>query len=279
VIKAYKYKYNNKELQDELDLNWYDYGARNYQANLGRFMSMDPLTEKYNFQSPYVYAVNNPIYFVDKDGMAPEDFIILINKKGAGGNGHMAMIYQDKKGNWNYFSQGATNGGKGSISMLSGASVEGGVDNRQLNVTKTVVQRDKKGNPILDKKGNPVTKQVTKPATKSEALKMVGSMYDDGVEFKTTKQEDANIAKGAKQVEADHKSGDSEYNIYTNNCTDAVQDAVQSETNIDLPVDVNPKPNSYFKKLKKNAKKINNTKSTRNKPKKKTELHVIKPML
>ena len=77
MIKAYKYKYNSlsrtcigsKELQDELDLDWYDYSARNYDAALGRFMNVEPLTEKYNFQSPYVYADNNPIFFVDINGM------------------------------------------------------------------------------------------------------------------------------------------------------------------------------------------------------------------
>jgi len=73
VIKAYKYKYNNKELQDELDLNWYDYSARNYDTALGRFMNLDPLAEKYNFQSPYVYADNNPVFFVDINGMGVDE--------------------------------------------------------------------------------------------------------------------------------------------------------------------------------------------------------------
>ena len=72
MIKAYKY--NNKELQDELDLNWYDYGARNYDTALGRFMNVDPLAEKYNFQSPYVYADNNPVLFRDINGMGTDNY-------------------------------------------------------------------------------------------------------------------------------------------------------------------------------------------------------------
>jgi len=68
VIKAYKYKYNNKELQDELDLDWYDYGARRYDASLGRWMSTDPLADKYYKFSPYVYVGNSPTIAVDPDG-------------------------------------------------------------------------------------------------------------------------------------------------------------------------------------------------------------------
>jgi RHS repeat-associated protein len=67
-VGIYQYKYNGKEWQDELNLNLYDYGARNYDPALGRWMNVDPLAEKYPNMSPYIYCANNPVLYVDPDG-------------------------------------------------------------------------------------------------------------------------------------------------------------------------------------------------------------------
>jgi RHS repeat-associated protein len=64
-----KHLYNKKELQDDMGLDWYDYGARMYDMALGRWHVHDAHAEKYYSHSPYVYALNNPLRYIDPDGL------------------------------------------------------------------------------------------------------------------------------------------------------------------------------------------------------------------
>jgi len=67
--RLHKYGFVGKEYQDELNLNMHDFGARNYMADIGRWGNIDPLAETYVRASPYNYALNSPIMFMDPDGM------------------------------------------------------------------------------------------------------------------------------------------------------------------------------------------------------------------
>jgi RHS repeat-associated protein len=98
------YKYNGKELQknefsDGTGLDWYDYGMREYDAQIGRFFRTDPISEKYYSLTPYQYSSNDPIANIDIDGLEGGSSISgwILNSAGLGnhiGSDGMAFAKQ-----------------------------------------------------------------------------------------------------------------------------------------------------------------------------------------
>lgn len=75
-----KYLYNGKEHQNDVfgssSLNWYDYGARFYDPQIGRWHSVDLMAEKHYDFNPYNYVLNNPLLFIDPFGMDTTIYIL-----------------------------------------------------------------------------------------------------------------------------------------------------------------------------------------------------------
>jgi RHS repeat-associated protein len=72
------FSFNGKEKDDEIkgDGNSLDFGARIYDSRLGRFLSLDPKFREFPSWSPYIFALDNPIRFIDVEGEGPGDGVI-----------------------------------------------------------------------------------------------------------------------------------------------------------------------------------------------------------
>ncbi len=106
-----RHKYNSKELVEDCGLDFYDYGARWYDAAIGRFTSVDPLASDYSFQSPYAYATNNPVLLRDILGMGVESTIVGSKNK----DGTYTVIGGDAYDGDNGIYVDDGNGGKGQL--------------------------------------------------------------------------------------------------------------------------------------------------------------------
>jgi RHS repeat-associated protein len=107
-----KYQYNEKELNSDFGLDLSDYGARFYDAAIGRFPSVDPLSPVYARQTPYAYAANNPATMIDYMGMGPagqgadgktnEQWVNASNPAGKGSEAASSAYRGSETGKANY---------------------------------------------------------------------------------------------------------------------------------------------------------------------------------
>jgi len=91
------YQYTGQELDDVTGL--YYYGARYYDPQVSNFIGVDPLASKMPSWSPYSYAFNNPILFIDPDGQKPVPvssyaFRLYAQSKGLSGNQQIGAYFE-----------------------------------------------------------------------------------------------------------------------------------------------------------------------------------------
>ena len=190
VGKPEKYLTTHHERDRETGLDYR--GARFYDSDIGRFLSVDPLAEDYASWSPYNYVLGNPVMLVDPDGRAPENIIIRVNSNNEDSYGHAAIAVEE------YDSEGNKTG---NVVVYEVAGAPSGGDGEYKN---SVVF------------GQGVTPDYSvEVMEKSAFLSQSQEGYDGIVEIETTKDQDQDAHSSLQGTVDDNTP----YNPVSNNCS------------------------------------------------------------
>jgi len=184
--------------------------------------------------SVYAFGFNNPIRYADPLG---DTAIITFTGSAALGAGHMAMFFQDKNQKWYLFSQGAANGENGQRIFFR-KDVKADVYLKEINAENFAALPE----------GQLTAEDLISYAKEN---KMAGYDFSDFAILNTTQQQDETIATNAAESAQSHNSGKTKYNLYSNNCIDAVVNVINTNTGFDISTGVVPR--TTFNRIRKDV--------------------------
>ncbi|MEE0912733.1 MAG: RHS repeat-associated core domain-containing protein, partial [Paludibacteraceae bacterium] len=199
---TYRHGFTGHEKESDLAEGIYTTEYRLYDARVGRWLSVDPLFEKYVGMSPYNYCMLNPVMMVDPDGRS---LAVLQAPEGAAGAGHLAILIQNEDRKWALYSKNGTNerGGIKGENVTEDNFVEGGkrpIDKGQ-HTFDTVEE-------FLNSTENPIDEDGERQYTEAFVIEC-GPEIDREAEI------------GAKSVL------DEDYDVLDSNCAQVVQAALK----------------------------------------------------
>ena len=224
-----KYRYNGKELQsqefsDGTGLETYDFGARFYDNQLGRFTTVDPNANHTSDISPYVYCDDHPLNAVDPDGrdailIAYPDYKISAFGTKWSNLGHAGVLLIDNKtGATKYYEYG-----------------------RYDKPQKGVVRTRKVSNVVIGKDGKPTLESLTKVLNELSNLAGEGGAIR-GAYVKSAKFKD--MKKYADKKLAENKDDNrKDYGLFSNNCGTFAEDVILQDQSVVDPDAWTPRPN------------------------------------
>ena len=234
------YKYNGKEFDGKKGVNLYDYGARHYDAALGRFTTVDSLAEKHYSESLYTYCYSNPINCIEpngKDGIyiAFPDYKISTPIGKIGNLGHAGVLLIDNKtGVTKYYEYGRYDKeGKGIVRTFAVPDVKMGQDKKptleSLNKTLSVISEQA-----------------------GHGGRIEGA-YIESDKFKEMKTyAESKIAENSNPKRK-------EYSLRNNNCGTFAADVLKQDPSVKdkAPVIIDSRPNSIVKEYQNSFKSLN----------------------
>lgn len=241
---SYRYGWQSMENDDELKGtgNSLNTTFRQYDPRLGRWLSIDPKNSAN--ESPYAGLGNNPVMKVDHPG----DTAIWVNDQDAAkSGGHSALFFQNADGDWFF--------------MTMGPAPKS--DKLKINTAQDV-NAYVKIKPLSNVNSKKIIKYINSNKSK----------YDEFVVLNTTKEQDQKIYRQAYKSKKDHNQKQfkynpetnkyrledtKQYNLLFNNCATCAKDVLE-KSGLEMPMMVDPRPNSYTEEVKEFGEEFNKEK-------------------